>query len=294
MNRIPFWIILSLLITMLTGFTPDKNEPMRIALTKASPNYVNWIIKCDPHIVIIDLNGLKPEEAKEKLHQSSGLILTGGGDIDPSYYNKANEKNSCIDIDADRDLLEKTMILEALSVKMPVLGICRGEQMLNVVLGGSLITNIPTYTKRTIQAAALIEDDNSSPAESLPVAETGNHGKDPVYVCHQCNDYLHCYHTVSLDPKSLLHSIIGFDTGFVTTNHHQAVLVPGKGLKVNAYTADSLIEGVEWADARGKSFLIGVQWHPERMDHSNAFSGNLIKRFVAEARTYSSLPERLK
>jgi putative glutamine amidotransferase len=93
---------------------------------------------------------------------------------------------------------------------------------------------------------------------------------------------------------SLLRSIIGFDTGFVTTNHHQAIQTLGNGLKKNAQSADSIIEGIEWNDAREKSFMVGVQWHPERMDTSNAFSGKLLHRFLAEVKKYAATLQKVK
>jgi gamma-glutamyl-gamma-aminobutyrate hydrolase PuuD len=128
-----------------------------------------------------------------------------------------------------------------------------------------------------------------------PVLEDPESGKKkPAEVIHQCDDYLHCYHAVRLDSSSLLRNIIGFDTGSVTTNHHQSVQTLGNGLKKNAQSADNIIEGVEWNDARGKSFMIGVQWHPERMDTSNAFSGKLLQRFLAETKKYASPMKNVK
>lgn len=246
------------LLPFFFSFTPSGHKPMKIALTKASPNYTNWIKKGDSSVIIIDLNNIDPAGARLKLRECSGLVLTGGGDIDPSFYQPDGKKEDCRDIDLNRDKLERAMIDEALSLNIPVLGICRGEQMLNVALGGSLITDITT---------------------SVGVKQI---------VTHQSEDYLHCYHTVRLESGSFLQSIIGFDTGFVTSNHHQAVSRPGKGLKMNAFSADGIIEGIEWENARTRPFMVGVQWHPERMDVTNAFSGKLLQRFLEESRKYSS------
>ena len=145
MKKIPFVILFCFLIPFLLSFTPIREKPIKIALTKASPNYIDWISKGDTSIIVVDLNNLNPAEAIQKLHDCSGLVLTGGGDIDPSMYKYEGNKENCKDIDLNRDMLEKALIDEALLLKMPVLGICRGEQMLNVVLGGSLITDIPSY-----------------------------------------------------------------------------------------------------------------------------------------------------
>jgi putative glutamine amidotransferase len=77
------------------------------------------------------------------------------------------------------------------------------------------------------------------------------------------------------------------DSGFVNTNHHQAICNPGPGLRINAWAADGLPEGIEWAEPEGKSFLVGVQWHPERMDTSNSYSGRLVNAFLVNCRKFS-------
>lgn len=290
MKKNPYWILVCFLFPFIFSFTPDKEKPLKIALTKASPNYINWIAKGDPSIIIVDLDNLKPADAIQKLHECAALVLTGGGDIDPSLYKNAGKNEDCKDIDVNRDKLEKAMIDEALTLKMPILGICRGEQMLNVTLGGSLITDIPSFKKFKKK----LTNGGNTILEQAIAIDLDNGKKEPAEVIHQCDDYLHCYHAVRLESTSLLRSIIGFDTGFVTTNHHQAILMLGNGLKKNAQAADSITEGIEWNDTRGKSFMLGVQWHPERMDISNAFSGKLLQRFLAEAKKYASKLKNMK
>jgi putative glutamine amidotransferase len=262
------------LLPFLVSFTPLQGQSIIVALSKASPNYIHWL-KVDSTVTVIDLSNLTPAEAASRLHSCSALLLTGGGDINPALYKDADNGKVCQDIDQARDQLEEALIKEALALKMPVLGICRGEQILNVVTGGSLITDIPSFLKSKNED---IKSGSGVPAK--PWKE--------VVVVHQSDDYLHCYHTVSLASNSLLKSILGSDTGFVTSNHHQAILRLGKGLKINAQSPDGIIEGIEWKNSQGKSFMLGVQWHPERMDPSNAFSGKLLQRFLAEARIYAS------
>jgi putative glutamine amidotransferase len=290
MKKIPCGILVCFLFPFLFSFSPGKEKPLKIALTKASPNYMDWITKGNSSIIIVDLNNLKPAEAIQKLHDCAALVLTGGGDIDPSLYKNTGNNEDCKDIDVNRDKLEKAVIDEAMTQKMPILGICRGEQMLNVALGGSLITDIPSFKKLKKN---LTNGGNTLLKHAIAV-DLDNGKKEPAEVIHQCDDYLHCYHTVRLESTSLLRSIIGFDTGFVTTNHHQAILTLGNGLKKNAQSADSVIEGIEWNEPKGKSFMLGVQWHPERMDTSNAFSGKLLQRFLAEAKKYASTLQKVK
>ena len=142
---------------------------------------------------------------------------------------------------------------------MPVLGICRGEQILNVSLGGSLIVDIPAHF------------------EQLPRI---------YHIIHQCADYLNCFHSVHVFPNTLLHLITGCDSGFVNTNHHQAAERLAPGLICNARSNDGLTEGIEWEVYQEKPFLMGVQWHPERMDTSNALSGKLLKEFITRSKEF--------
>ena len=101
---------------------------------------------------------------------------------------------------------------------------------------------------------------------------------------HQCDDWENCFHAVRAAEGSLLEGISGADSVPVATNHHQAVKNIAKGLRANIFSADSLIEGIEWADTTGKPFLLGVQWHPERMEVGNPLSGPVAVRFVEECR----------
>ena len=263
-------ILFFLFLPVIFSFSPVLDKPVKIALSKSSPNYVNWIAKGDPSVVIVDLSVLTPDEAKNELQGCSALLLTGGGDINPAMYKDTRERKICTDIDTKRDNLEKVAICEAMSLKMPILGICRGEQMLNVVLGGTLITDIPAYMKAKGQ-------------DKLKMA-----------IKHQCEDYIHCFHPISVDPASFLHAITGADSGSVTSNHHQAIANIGKGLSISARSPDGITEAIEWKDLKGKSFLMGVQWHPERMDLTNGLSGRLLEKFLAEAKRYSLAHQNVK
>jgi len=292
MKRNLFGILVCFLIPFIS-FTQVK-ENIRVALTKASPNYIEWIKKGDSSIVVIDLSNLKQSEALKRLNDCSALVITGGGDIDPALYGDDVSRAICKDIDQNRDNLERAMLTEALALKMPVLGICRGEQMINVAFGGSLIPDIPIYMRAKSQIKSSSVGNVSTGMETIVEVDLGDGKNEKSKVIHQCEDYLNCFHQVRLVSNSILRSITGVDTSTVTTNHHQAILKLGKGLKMNAQSADSLIEGIEWKDPEGKSFLIGVQWHPERMDLSNSFSGRLLQRFLAETRKYVVIPQNVK
>jgi putative glutamine amidotransferase len=261
-NRIKTSVTVSLVFFILVFFTscnPPEKEPMKIAVTKATKNYLNWLKKGDSTLIPIDMYTMDVDTALAELNHCSGLLVTGGEDVQPEYYGKAGEKHLCTEMDPRRDTLEIALIKKAIELKMPVLGICRGEQILNVALGGSLIVDIPAHFKQ------------------LPRI---------FHITHQCEDYLKCFHQVHLFPNTLLQSIVGCDTGFVNTNHHQAAEGLAPGLICNARSFDGLTEGIEWELYYEKPFLIGVQWHPERMDTSNALSGKLLKEFILRSKEF--------
>lgn len=237
-------------------------EPLqvRIALSKGAPvnsyaNYYNWIRSLDSTAICMDLYDMPMDSALILFSGCSGLILTGGTDINPDLYEDTLNACRSIDIDDYQDSLEVRLIDSALAWGMPILGICRGHQMLNVALGGSLIKDIPTEYDTTVS--------------------------------HRCQNYLTCFHPVDIEPGSLLNEISGLLTGNVNSNHHQGVKTLAPPLKISSHSPDNLPESVEWENPTGKSFLLGVQWHPERLGNENPLSGNIGERFLEECRSHS-------
>jgi len=255
-QRPPLFLLLALAASILL-WQPAKGQPapVVVALSKASPNYVNWLRQSDPEIATLDLYRLPVKEAVSRLASCSGLLVTGGEDVYPGRYGRAGDTLRCTEMNLYRDSLEIALIQAALDRKMPVVGVCRGEQILNVALGGTLIIDIPS--------------------------DAG--GK----VIHQCDDYLHCFHAVKVLPGSLLASLSLTGLAGVTTNHHQAVDRLAAPLASGAISEDGLVEAVEWREPLDKPFLLGVQWHPERMERSNPLSGRLADEFLRQAVIFS-------
>ena len=250
--------IIILLIAGLAVFsgckTKSADKPLRIALSSGSKNYINWVHRGDSLAEIIDLREMQVDSALKLLATCDGIIFTGGEDVVPSYYGKAFDSVRC-ETNPARDVLEFALIKEALRLQMPVFGVCRGQQILNVALGGTLIVDIPS--------------------------------DQPSDVSHRCEDYTKCFHSVNVVRNSQLFLTSKADTGMVTTNHHQAIEKAAPGIGITAWSADSIAEAMEWAEPDGKPFLMAVQWHPERMDTLSPLSMPLIKTFLQAAGTYS-------
>jgi putative glutamine amidotransferase len=240
--------------------------PLRIAFSKGNPdssyaNYYNWIHSIDSTAICQDMYDMPLDSALKLFEGCSGLILTGGTDINPGLYGKLKDTSRCWPIDHKRDRLEVALFDAARKAGMPVLGICRGEQMINVALGGSLYVDLPTDFDTAVK--------------------------------HECADYQNCYHAVTVENNSILYNISGVYGGRVNSNHHQGIERLGRELKAVSYASDGLIEAVEWIYPKGTPFLLGVQWHPERMDIKNPLSGPIAKRFLEEAGKYCSLSENI-
>ena len=166
--------------------------------------------------------------AAEYLDRLDALVVTGGAfDVDPALYGD-NERHATVALKADRTSAELALLQGALARNMPVLGICGGEQLLAVALGGSLIQHIP-----------------DSIADALAHEQSTSHYEPG--------------HAVKVLPGTLLARIVGSATMQVNTSHHQAVRDPGSSI-INAVAPDGVIEGIEDAS---RKFCLGVQWHPE-------------------------------
>lgn len=224
---------------------------MRIALTdcgsgpKKQGYYVNWLQRVDG-IKVVELSAEK-NNANE-LKTCSGLLLSGGIDVHPSYYNSSTlDYPGAEGFNEKRDRFEKEVFELAQKKQLPVLGVCRGLQFVNCLMGGTLIQDLGQLNK------------------------THEGGPDKI-------------HEVNVDQGTLLQRIALLSKGMVNSSHHQAIEKLGNGLKVNCKANDGTIEGIERSDS-SKPFLLAVQWHPERMDDQDSpLSKNIRDSFLEAAR----------
>lgn len=191
---------------------------------------------------VVELSAEAPETESQDL---AGLLLSGGGDIDPARYRQVRHPKTG-EPDAPRDELELRLARRAVRVGMPVLGICRGAQVLGAALGGSLMQDIPCQR---------------------PGA--ANHAQG---ACHW----------VQLEPASALARALGCERLEVNSFHHQANDALGETVRAVARSDDGVIEAIE---IQGHSFATGVQWHPERMLREPP-QVRLFEAFMAASRAY--------
>lgn len=173
-----------------------------------------------------------------------GLILSGGGDVDPALYTDT-EHEQVYWVDQERDQFEIALTQRALESDKPLFCICRGIQVLNVALGGTLLTHIPDDIKNAI-------------AHRQPPRE-------PIQ------------HPVEVDPNSQLAAVMQASQINTASWHHQAIDILAPGLKVVAVASDGVIEAVEMPD---KSYLLAVQWHPELTAEEDQSQQNLFRELV--------------
>jgi len=186
------------------------------------------------------------------LSRLDGLVLTGGVDVSPALYGEPPHP-AVTTSSAERDEFELKLVREALVLDLPLLAICRGLQVLNVALGGTLVQDIPSLVGTSVS-----HDDRARPRTGLA-------------------------HPVRIVPGTRLHTLLGVDGVEVNSFHHQAASALGHGLVATAFAPDGVVEGIELPSAR---FVLGVQWHPEAFWKERRFA-SLFRALVraAEART---------
>ena len=219
----------------------------------AFDNYEKWIHRIDRNVEMVKLSyHLKNAGLIREL---DGLLLTGGGDVHPGLYGKSDQIDRTEEVNESRDAFEFDVIEQALDCDMPVMGICRGLQVMNVYLGGSLEIDLPSAGFRN----------------------------------HVFRDGIEYRHALSPRPESLLSTLTGPGPHKVNSVHHQAVDGLGKGLMVGSTSDDGVVESLEWILKDRMPFLLLVQWHPERMaDFDNPCSGRLGEQFLKEVFLYSN------
>ena len=191
-----------------------------------------------------------PEMIGEYLGAVDGLLFTGGEDVAPAYYREPLDER-CQEPDGERDLFEIHLARAAMARRVPILGICRGLQVLNVAAGGTLYQDI-----------ACRPGTRGYHAGSLPDRQRPVHG-------------------VRVEPGSRLHAIMGVTESQVTSTHHQFVKDLAPGFRVGAESVeDGIVEGIEHPD---DPFLVAVQWHPERLYKERAEHLALFRALVTAA-----------
>lgn len=219
--------------------------------TKLTTAYTNSIYAVGGQPVIMPVVTDPPHDLLDRM---DGLLLTGGGDIDPGFYGEDPDP-SVYDVRRDRDEFEAALYRQAVARRLPVLAICRGMQLVNLMRGGALVQNI-TGERNHWQE---------------------NPGHEPS-------------HPITITPGSALDDALGgTGAGRVNSYHHQALRTVGTDLHVTAM-CDDVIEAVEATDVD----LVGVQWHPEHMSATDPHQRALFATFVERAAaTRNTLEEEM-
>ena len=232
---------------------------MRIAVTLGRPGTALQRAKQRDYVESLLDAGALPEEIVEVRPgdvlegEFDGLLLGGGSDVAPERYGQERLPNANLDVDEERDATEFPLLASALREGAPVLGVCRGLQVMNVGMGGTLIQDLPTQ----------------SPSE-VPHEDPGR-------------DRTHRLHAVLVEPQTRLERIAGAGEFGVNSRHHQAIERAAEGLLVSATAPDGTIEAVESADG---PWLVAVQWHPENL-RDDEVSRRLFREFVQAVRQRS-------
>ncbi len=219
-------------------------------------NYPVWIKDNDENIELVELHWDKHnlDEVWDLVEDCDGIVLTGGVDIHPRFYE--NERLAFQNGDGKfnevRDEFEMHVFETAMNFRLPVLAICRGLQLVNVALGGDLIQDLEEAGKKNHRRINDVDDE----------------------------------HSISISENSLLNKIVGSNSGNINGAHHQAIGRLSDELITTATSPDGVIEAVEWKEKEVESWMLAVQWHPERMKDkgSNPTSKNIREKFLEEAK----------
>ncbi len=213
-------------------------------------NYVHWLSANQ----LVDITRLSTNDNNlDAVKQMDGIVLSGGLDIHPKYYrnNVTDYPNAPPAFDEKRDAFEMGVFKFSQQKRIPLLGVCRGMQLVNCIMGGTLIQDI---------------------------GPIGN-------AIHKFDQHDKA-HGINIMPGTLLSELTAIDRSVTNSAHHQCIDQLGKGLAINCTSDDGIIEGVEWNDPKNNAFFIGVQWHPERLFKlhlpESPLTKNLRDRFIKE------------
>lgn len=229
------------------------------------PAYLEAIIHADGIPVILPLTS-DESVLQQLVSVFDAFLFTGGPDLHPFYFHEETHA-CCGNISPKRDAMELLLLKLAMKAQKPILGICRGIQLLNICLGGDIYQDIPSQLPVTPNAP--------SASVSFPIA----HAQPFAYDIPS--------HTVTVSPRTLLADLSASDTSAahsllkVNSMHHQAVRRLAPGLIASGYACDGIIEAIEKPDY--PTFFLGVQWHPEYLWKQDETASRIFSRFVCAA-----------
>ncbi len=233
----------------ITGSIIERNNNRYIAAYE--PN-AKAIIQAGGLPIVIPCD-LDPQTLRAIYERVDGILLPGGGDIAPEFYGATPHEKTDLII-RERDIAEIQIAKWAVADDLPIFGICRGHQVFNVAMGGTLYQDIPSQ----IQTPFTHDIEKGMPRNTL-------------------------LHDIKIAPNSKLAQILKTDQIMVNSLHHQSVMKPAENVQVTAYAPDGVIEASELPD---KHFALTVQWHPEDLQDM-AQMRDLFKAFVDAAREKS-------
>ena len=225
---------LYLLLVYIFLFSCQEPHKKTIILSKASMNYIKWLE--DENIIILNAYNIANTDSILKL--ADGIVLTGGEDINPLEYNDTNNIKVCGPINYSRDTLERKLFVYAFKNKIPLVGICRGMQMMNVASGGTLYGDIPTEI-----GAEVIHRNNGEVMHEISLCSENSYYTNLIFPLHK-------------------------DTFLVNSWHHQGLKDIAQNIKIIARSYDGLPEAAI-VDTSSHPFMIAVQFHPERLGKDN-------------------------
>ena len=208
--------------------------------------YLDALKRAGGQEAVLYPEAVSDDEARAAVGRFDGLLLIGGPDVDPARYG-AERHEKTYGVDPEQDDYEDRMVRAAVAAETPVLAICRGIQVLNVALGGTLVQHLPD------------------------IDGTGQHTVKGASEAGGRHD-----HEVTLESGSLVAKAIGVTRAGCPSSHHQAIDTLGAGLTATGWTDDGVIEAVEYE----QGWIVGVQWHPESSADRDPVQQSLFDAFV--------------
>ena len=245
------WNTKYLFVILLVSYSCSQHNKLQkplIIVSKDPKGHIQqWLERSDSNFVVKEFYSLPKDSMSIVLRQAKGIVMTGGEDVNPEIYGKPDYVIACDKPDNFRDSIEVILIKYALAKKIPIIGICRGCQIINACMGGTLIPDIPSYKKNAHN--------------------------------HRCEK--DSAHFVIFEKDSWLKKEFGVDSICVNSHHHQAVdQVSGLFNLAAMSSPDHIIESIEIKPEQHHPFAIAVQWHPEALNDSISIKigGLFLKR----------------